>query len=321
MEADVADEESLEEDSPTPDVVPPTDDPGSPTAEVAPRRPRRLAVILLSIALVIALVALGGAIALLTIASSRIDEQQKRIDEQTDLIEKKETFGAAMEQLLDTAAAFEGTLTASIVPLDEYQRVARSAWAHRWSSGALDRDIDRVQASQRALETRLANAVTEASTNASGTTYESVIDSLGAGHVTSLIDDADTLCESDVLACVLNADPYSVHFDGKDNSLPYMTDWIRTGIAYHEFAHVLQITNPEPTETALVAFGGDSETMADCFALTFLPGWTLDHTVWVSSYQYYEASIGYGYTCDAGQAQVVRDWYAELGVRLTPITQ
>ena len=310
----MAEEGFLEAGAPTVEV-------GAPLHDAAPRRPRRVAVILLSIALVITLVALGGAIALLTIASSRIDEQQKRIDEQKELIEKKETFGAAMEQLLDTAAAFEGTLTASIVPLDDYQRVARSAWTHRWSSGALDRDIDRVQASQRELETLLADAATEASTNASGTTYESVIDSLGAGHVVSLLDDADTLCETDVLACVTSDDPYSVHFDAKDTTLPYITDWIRTGLAYHEFAHVLQLTNPGPTEKALEAFNGDTETMADCFALTFFDGWTLDHTVWVSSYQYYEASIGYGYTCNADQAQVVRDWYAELGVRLKPISQ
>jgi len=84
---------------------------------------------------------------------------------------------------------------------------------------------------------------------------------------------------------------------------------------------VLQLTNPEATDTAVAAFGGDSETMADCFALTFLPGWTLDHTVWINSYQYYEASIGYGYTCDAAQAQVMRDWYGQLGVHLRPISQ
>lgn len=96
---------------------------------------------------------------------------------------------------------------------------------------------------------------------------------------------------------------------------PYMTDRIRTGVAYHEFAHVLQFTNPEPTATALEAFGGDAETMADCFALTFLDGWTLDSRVWDSDSSYWDVSIGYGVECDDAQKQVIRDWRASLGVQ------
>ena len=92
-------------------------------------------------------------------------------------------------------------------------------------------------------------------------------------------------------------------------------------LSYHEFAHVLQFTNPQPTTTALDAFGGDSETMADCYALTYLPGWKLHHRVWVSSYQYYEVDIGYGYTCNESQRQVVRDWYEQLGYTTGPIAQ
>ena len=100
-----------------------------------------------------------------------------------------------------------------------------------------------------------------------------------------------------------------------------MTDWLRTGIAYHEFAHVLQFTNPGPTDTALESFDGDTETMADCFALTYLDGWTLDHTIWINRYRYWEVSIGYGYTCNETQRQVVRDWYGQLGFQSRPITQ
>ena len=61
--------------------------------------------------------------------------------------------------------------------------------------------------------------------------------------------------------------------------------------------------------------------MADCYALTFLPGWTLDHTIWVSSYQYWNVSVGYGYTCTPDQAQVVRDWVGQLGYKHQPISQ
>jgi hypothetical protein len=61
--------------------------------------------------------------------------------------------------------------------------------------------------------------------------------------------------------------------------------------------------------------------MADCFALTYLDGWTLDHKVYVSSFEYWQVSIGYGYTCDDGQRQVIRDWYEQLGFHSQPISQ
>jgi hypothetical protein len=61
--------------------------------------------------------------------------------------------------------------------------------------------------------------------------------------------------------------------------------------------------------------------MADCFALTYLDGWTLDHRVYVSDYEYWDVSIGYGYTCDESQRQVIRDWYAQLGPQLGEISQ
>ena len=71
----------------------------------------------------------------------------------------------------------------------------------------------------------------------------------------------------------------------------------------------------------LEAFGGDSETMADCFALTYLDGWTLDHEIWVSPTQYWDVSIGYGYTCNETQKQAVRDWYASSGSASSAISQ
>ena len=273
-------------------------------------------------------VALAAAIAVLVIlfirldgANTRIEKQDGQLEEQRELIEKKETFGAAMKVLMDTAAGFEGVLMTSIVPLDRYEAIAGQAWSHRWDPFQLDGDIADARAATADLDELLSAATVEATTNSTGTTNEAVIDQLGGGYVASVIDDADTLCETDVLACVISNDPYTVHFDAADSSVPYMTDWLRTGLAYHEFAHVLQMTNPAPTETALESFGGDQETMADCFALTYLDGWTLDHTIWVSSYQYWEVSVGYGYTCNDAQRQAVRDWYGQLGVQVRPISQ
>src|SRR5690349_2830975 len=62
----------------------------------------------------------------------KISDQQVEIEKQKELIDEKESFGAAMTGLLGTAARFDGVLTASIVPWDEYQLLAERAWRDRW---------------------------------------------------------------------------------------------------------------------------------------------------------------------------------------------
>ena len=294
-------------------------------AEKPPKKKRRIKALISIILLSLALATAGGFLAYYLIqldkAQSRIEEQDREIEEQKNIIDKKETFGAAMSALMDTAAKFDGVLVADMVPFHRYEVYAAQGWAHRWKASTMDRHIDEVQTATTELEGLLAAATAEASANVTGTIYETITDQLGAGYVSSVIDDADTLCEDDVIACVVSDNPHVVHFDAGDNALPYMTDWLKTGVAYHEFAHVMQDTNPEPTETALASFDGDVETMADCFALTYLDGWKLDHRVWVSSYMYWDVSIGYGYTCNETQRQVIRDWYGQLGFHIQPISQ
>jgi hypothetical protein len=295
-------------------------------AEALPRPPRKSRKALVAIVLLaVALAAAGGTLAYYLVqldhANSVIKDRDSTIKDQQDLIDKKETFGAAMNDLITTASGFNGQPIATVIPLDSYTILAKQGWAHRWKGEALDRDIAAVQAADSDLKDVFAAAATQASTNATGSTYETVTDQLGAGFVTSYIDDADTLCESDVLACVVSDDALAVHFDAADVSLPYMTDFLRTGIAYHEFAHVLQFANPDQTDIAVASFGGDDETMADCFALTYLPGWKLNHRIWVSSYSYYDVSIGYGYTCTEAQKQVVRNWRDSLAFTMPSITQ
>ena len=298
-----------------------------------PARPRRsrgavVAIWILGVALVLALAACAWGAVQFVLAQDRISQQQDRIREQQDeieqqkeLIEKKETFGAAMTGLMDTAARFDGVLTASLVPWGAYESLAQRGWTHRWDATAMNRDIEQVDAAHAELESVLGAADAEATSNATGTAYESVIDRLGRGFVRSIVDEQYCGTGDDgILGCVAEDDPYLVHFDAAGNGQPFMTDELRIGVAYHEFAHVLQFTNPEATAAALPAFGGDDEFMADCFALTFLDGWKLNHRVWVSSYEYWDVSVGYGRTCDAAQQQAVRDWYAQLGVRLQQVS-
>ncbi|WP_322134874.1 hypothetical protein [Antiquaquibacter oligotrophicus] len=292
----------------------------------APKKRSRIGWIITVVLLALALIATGVflylALQRLEQANDRIDDQDREIQEQQDLIEKKETFGAAAEELMDTAALFDGLPYATIVDTTNLTGLIRAGWAHRWNPELLDADTENLVAAKDELAARHSAAQAEASSNASGTVYESLTDSLGTGYLRTSLDTADATCEQDVWGCVSGADPWAIHYDNAQTaSEPYMTDWLRTGLAYHEYAHVLQFTNPEQTASAVASFGDDYETMADCYALTTLPGWTLDHTIYTGAFEYWEVSVGYGYTCDANQQQVIRDWVSGLGYRYAPISQ
>ncbi|MFB9640759.1 hypothetical protein [Agromyces lapidis] len=300
-------------------------------ASVAPVRRRRWGAI---IAISLLGVALAGAVAgcawfflQLDAAQNRISEQEQELEQQRELIDEKETFGAAMDALLESTVKFDDVLTASVVPWEDYRRLAVQAWAHRWDADAVASDTRAVEQAAAELDASWNEAQQQAGSNASGSGYEAVIDRLSGGFVSSVVDDAKAICadgddggDRELLACVFNDDPYVVHFDAAADSVPYMNDELRAGIAYHEFAHVLQITNPTATREALPAFDGDGEVMADCFALTFLDGWQLDHRIWTSDYEYWDVNIGYGTACTGAQQQVVRDWHAKLGVELQPVS-
>lgn len=294
--------------------------PAPPEPVAAPKVKRRrrvgwiIAVSLLSVALL-------GVGALLVLTIMRLDEANTVIDEQNDLIDEKETFSTAMGALLTKSSEFDGQKVGSLISPDDFQLLAARAWNERRDADSMARIIRDVGSKTDELEAQLAAARDQAATNTSGTKYEEVVDALGAGFVATSIDNADVLCSSDVLGCVVSDDPYTVHIDEADVAVPYMTDFIRTGLTYHEFAHVLQMTNPAQTDVAVEAFGGDPETMADCFALTYVDGWTLHHTVWVSDFEYYEVDVGYGYTCDSAQRDAIVAWYDGLGYQSQPVSQ
>lgn len=296
------------------------------TAPPAPKKRRRIGWIIAVILLALALIATGVILALslfrLQQAGNLIDDQKQEIEEQQEIIEKKETFGAAASELMATAAQFDGLPYGDLVDTARITDVIESGWTDRWTGDLVDLHTEELRGITEELAAIQAGSQAQLASNASGTYYETLTDSLGSGYVTTSLDTADASCEDDVWGCVTGEEPMTIHYDNSQTgSEPYMNDFLRSGLAYHEYAHVLQFTNQEATEKAVESFGGDWETMADCYALTFLPGWTLDHTIYVSDFEYWEVSVGYGYTCDANQAQVVRDWVAGLGYKYAPISQ
>lgn len=285
--------------------------------EPAPRRRRaRASTVILSTLLALVVLAAGAATVWLVMqlqdARDEIDDQRRQIEDQRELIDEKEQFGAAVERLYDSVEPLLGLPYASLIPWSAYDDIVDRAWADRWNADALKGDTARVDEIVADLEELKADAAAEASINASGTRWEATLDALGDGWVTTSV--ADAVCGTDALACVASDEPFLVHIAAETTSDPTMTDWIRTGVAYHEYAHVLQYTNPEATETALEAFDGDMETMADCYALTYLDGWTLRHEVRIDAFSYWIVNVGYGYTCDDAQRQVIRDWIGGLGI-------
>jgi len=299
----------------------------------AKKRPRTrrgfvIAIVGLSLALLVALGLFVDTFLRLEQAQREIELRDQKIDEQIELIDEKHTFGLAMENLMSVVAEYEGVRVGGVVNLERYEAWAQQTWKDRWDAQEVREDTLRVESTAVALDDALAAAEVNAATNSTGTTMEAVTDSLSMGFAHSSVDDADSLCGQDVAGCVTSDDPYTVHFDAQTDRQPYMNEWQRTGLAYHEYAHVLQFTNPEATEKAVAAFTADAtsdapehEIMADCFALTYLDGWAINQTVWVSAYEYWEITTGYGYTCNATQKQAIRDWYSAIAFKPRAISQ
>ncbi len=281
----------------------------------------RIWLIVLALLVVAALGALAYVVLQLVEAQELIDEQQEEIADLNEIVDTKEQFGAAMQQLMDTAREFEGAPMADLVPFDDYERLAQQAWSSRRSVRISDIHIGEAIRHTRSLQDTLERAAQQRSTNATHTLAEDILDSYGAGFVTLAYDDVDKLCEQDVLGCVLDTDPYVVHLDRNDLRHPSVDKWGERHITLHEFAHVLQFTNPVATESAGKAFGDDWEFMADCYALHTTGDWSLDRRVWINSYSYWDVQYGYGRVCDAGQRKVIDDWLDRIGVVHRPISQ
>lgn len=301
-----------------------------PTAEIgayapSPPRRRRGRGILIALGVVLGVVVVA-ALAWLVVTvvqlqdvirqqTERIEEQDDEISDLNDLLDDRDVYAAAMDEYRQTVLSVEGLPMAAVVPVDEAQQLRDQAWKNRRTPGALARTSESVEELTASIVELRTQAETERATNASGTLMEGVLDDVGRGFVRVSFDMADVGCGADALGCVSSADPYVVHLDRPGLFHPAMDDWSRRFIALHEFAHVMQFTNPDPTATAEESFGGDWEFMADCYALRELDAWSLERRVWVSPYEYWDSELGYGRVCDSAQRDVIGTWLGELGVR------
>lgn len=292
----------------------------APAPPAAKRRPP-VAIIMLAAALAVVVGVLVWIILELRSALDLIDEQSDQISDLNEMIDTRQEFGAAMDGLMATAAQLDGAPMAELVPFDDYQIAADAAWLHRRSPSAVSDYVEIVSAYQASLEVSLAHADAQRADNATGTRSERIVDELGGGFATVSYDNADKLCETDVIGCVTGDDPYVIHLDRNDLSHPAVDAWAERLVTLHEFAHVLQFTNPEATDAAADSFSGDWEYMADCYALNEMNEWTLDHRVWVSASQYWDTSYGYGKVCGQSQRDVIDSWLSELGVHYRGISQ
>ena len=215
----------------------------------------------------------------------------------------------------DLAAQLEGNPVAPLVTeFAKSQRLDR-----RIAEGVINRyqaeDLAQEAIEMReTLEQRIADAA-ERRENASGTISEALVDEAGGGFI-DIAWDAATACgtssrEGRTTAGCTSDDPLGVHVL-PENEL--FGDWGIRITTLHELAHLYQNADGEASEwqntstsSALKEqgfFEGSGEKMADCYALTYTGGWTLENE---------QGSSGYGYVCNESERQAIREWAALIG--------
>lgn len=287
-----------------------------------------MTIVLATLLIIVVLAGIGAGIALTSSLSrlieqnQRLERQQQEIDKLNEQLERKEEFSAAMTALVTTAGQFDGVQMYGIAPFTTYEELARNAWDARREPEKVAELTAQARAYATTLDGLLAKAEHERATNASGTEAERIIDEEGGGFVATNVANP-TPCESEpnLIGCVFSNDPYVVHLEKSKLDHPSMATWGEQLIAYHEFAHVLQNTNTAATESAIEAFGGDREFMADCYSLVKTGRTSLDGRVWETSTRYWDVSYGYGRVCTSDQRDVIASWIDDIGVKVAPVSQ
>lgn len=308
-------------------------------------RPKIVVIILVSIAVICAgsTIAMFSQLETLRTENTELEQSNTQLeqDKQTlqDQLDSKETFSTSMLSLLETLKSFTGTPYAEVVNSYDYQTYVNHAYEYRTNSAqvnALATEIDQINIKMTALKTSME---TEKTSNSTGQDVEDIIDKLSAGYVTTSFDSTvycGTTSSSSysIVACANGTNNSDPSFDGTKTIAfkngytlglqQYTGDeekYFKYEIAYHEFAHILQLANPEATEEVLALFSGvessgaldstggsqEYEYMADCFAYTYSPYPILEN-------------VGYGYKCSTSEQEAIKTWYETITYKVPTYT-
>ncbi|MCM3779381.1 variant leucine-rich repeat-containing protein [Microbacterium hydrocarbonoxydans] len=228
-------------------------------------------------------------------------------------------FEAERARFYELAAQLEGNPVAPLVTRTaEFERLEKSMAAPGITAAYAAQLAQSAETSRKELEQRIADA-TARRTNASGSVTEGIVDEAGAGFI-DIAWDAATACapsrnadEGRFTAGCVSEDPLAVHLAPEDQ-LP--GDMGMRVVVLHELTHLYQRadsdTHPDGPSAAVELveqgyFQGSSESMADCYALTYLDQWTLT---------FEGRTMGYGYVCGEEERGLIRQWAAEVSAPL-----
>lgn len=224
-------------------------------------------------------------------------------------------FEAERTKFTALAAQLDGNPVAPLVTrADEFERLEKSMAAPGITDAYAAQLVQRAQTAREELEQRIADASVRRA-NASGSVTEGIVDAAGAGFI-DIAWDAETACaasrnadEGRFTAGCVSEDPLAVHL-APEAQLP--GDMGMRVVVLHELTHLYQRADADahPDDVSAAAqlvdqgyFQGSSESMADCYALTYLDQWTLT---------FEGRTMGYGYVCGDEERALIRDWAARV---------
>lgn len=224
-------------------------------------------------------------------------------------------FDAERVKFHELAAQLEGNPVAPLVTRTaEFERLEKSMAAPGITEAYAAQLVQRAQTAREELEQRIADASVRR-TNVSGSVTEGIVDEAGAGFI-DIAWDAATACatsrnadEGRFTAGCVTEDPLMVHLAPEDQ-LPGDTG-MRV-VVLHELTHLYQRADSDAHPDGVSAatqlldqgyFQGSSESMADCYALTYLDQWTLT---------FENRTMGYGYVCGEEERVIIREWAVQV---------
>ena len=243
----------------------------------------------------------------------QLDEQDQQLEEQKEIIDQKETFSAAMVRLQDTMQGVDGLPFATLAEDDRFQELATRGWIHRWHVNAVKTDTKAAEEIIAKLDEVVIGCAGRSrneqhrhrlGSNPRPARSRVRIDGDGSGR--------DLLRRpGDGLRTFRRPVRRSRRRAQRRRAAELRLDPHRSGLPRVRARAAVHQPHPDRRDPPRVR--RRSRRMADCYALTMLDGWTLDHRVWVNAYEYWEVSVGYGYTCNDSERQAIRDWNAQLG--------